>query len=1184
MRSLAGAVSEWLSASKARLWGALCLAAALVAWGASRLTVSEDIADFFPQGDARSLDILSRLKAMERLTFVFESRDNPLGDETTMGTDERLIDAAERVAARLERRLGDRCAVGLYFGTEQLDSAASFVYRHLPILLDDDGYASLDTLLTPEGIRRRMRSARDLLLSPAGSALAPHIGRDPLMIGLPLLSRLREVGSSGQMEMNDGYLFSSDGRRLLMFVDLGDDFLDAAEGASLGDAVRDALERARIEDGVRDVDIYVHGAPLVTEANTARVKADEALTLSVALTVLAAALLMVFRSPRSVALLLAPVAFGALFAMAAIAAMGVELSRIALGAGSTIVGLGLSYSIHIVTHATHAASARQIVDEMAWPMTVGSVTTIGAFSALLFTSSTVLRHIGLFASLTLAGTLLFCLVFLPHLLGNGSRRGPALRLVERIAGYDYSRNRWLVGALAAAFAVSLFFFTDVRFDADLSTLNYTGDSRLQESLRVVEQTLGIDGHQSAVVVTGDDAETLAAHARHFAQRADSLMGRGLHSCSSVASAFMPTSDEAAARAARWRDVFTPERVAATEQALLDAGEELGFAPGSFAPFLATIRHEPDGRCIGRKELLSSPLFGEWVSEVDGLLALNFRLETDSEGRDAVLDALGSTPHTVVADMGYYSRRATLSIVDDFNWLLGLSSLIVAAALIASYGRVELFLLTFAPMCVGWVVILGLMALFGVEFNVVNIILSTFIFGVGDDYAIFIMDGLQGGYSRGRRVMSAHKTAIVLSTFAAMAGLGSQVFGRHPAIHSLGLISIFGLAAVIVTSFVVQPLLFRLLISGPASRGGLPYTLASLCRGVTAFGAFGAACAVGQVAAAALSPLPSGRRRKALRLLVFRLMMAYLWVCRPILRVAPPTEIGRGVPAVVACNHQSFLDVVMLLAASPRLVFMVKGWVARSPLLGPLTRAMGYCGVDGGLDAAALQTLRTAADEGCSIVVFPEGSRSPDCRIRRYHKGAATLAARLGIPLRPVVVRGNGLAVPKSQPLNMMRCRVSARVLPDIAAPADDGAAIGATTRQLQKAATSTLANMEADTRDDTYWRDLLLRGYLYRGRDEYAAARRFARQAPTEGLPAPDTEGRTDVGAAPLGLMAYWVAIMTNARVVACTVADADEAEFCRRSPLAGYLAARGKRVEFAQKGGRRTARRPPSPRATTET
>ena len=111
---------------------------------------------------------------------------------------------------------------------------------------------------------------------------------------------------------------------------------------------------------------------------------------------------------------------GAAFAGAVVAAMGLELSQMALGTGATIMGLGLSYSIHMVTHGLHVGSVRQLIGEMAWPMTVGSITTIGAFLSLLFTGSTVLRHLGLFASLTLIGTLLFCLTFLKKDQGNGN--------------------------------------------------------------------------------------------------------------------------------------------------------------------------------------------------------------------------------------------------------------------------------------------------------------------------------------------------------------------------------------------------------------------------------------------------------------------------------------------------------------------------------------------------------------------------------------------------------------------------------------------------------------------------------------------------------------------------------------------------------------------------------------------
>ena len=58
-------------------------------------------------------------------------------------------------------------------------------------------------------------------------------------------------------------------------------------------------------------------------------------------------------------------------------------------------------------------------------------------------------------------------------------------------------------------------------------------------------------------------------------------------------------------------------------------------------------------------------------------------------------------------------------------------------------------MSFLPMLVSWIIIVGLMGILGIEFNIINIILSTFIFGIGDDFSIFIMDGLQNKYRTGR---------------------------------------------------------------------------------------------------------------------------------------------------------------------------------------------------------------------------------------------------------------------------------------------------------------------------------------------------------------------------------------------------------------------------------------------------
>lgn len=79
----------------------------------------------------------------------------------------------------------------------------------------------------------------------------------------------------------------------------------------------------------------------------------------------------------------------------------------------------------------------------------------------------------------------------------------------------------------------------------------------------------------------------------------------------------------------------------------------------------------------------------------------------------------------------------------------------------------------------------------------NIILSTFIFGLGDDFSIFIMDGLQQEYRTGRRVLASHKTAIFFSSFTAVVGLGALAFAEHPALQSISVISILGMISVVL---------------------------------------------------------------------------------------------------------------------------------------------------------------------------------------------------------------------------------------------------------------------------------------------------------------------------------------------------------------------------------------------------
>lgn len=117
------------------------------------------------------------------------------------------------------------------------------------------------------------------------------------------------------------------------------------------------------------------------------------------------------------------------------------------------------------------------------------------------------------------------------------------------------------------------------------------------------------------------------------------------------------------------------------------------------------------------------------------------------------------------------------------------------------------------------------------------------------------------------------------------------------------------------------------------------------------------------------------------------------------------------PRVIICNHQSHLDLVCQLIFTPRIVFLTNDWVWRNPFFGFLIRHAEYVPVRDGIDEL-MPRLRSLVARGYSIAVYPEGTRSRDCRIGRFHQGAFHIAGQLGLEVLPMRLDGPGRVLPK----------------------------------------------------------------------------------------------------------------------------------------------------------------------------
>ena len=129
-------------------------------------------------------------------------------------------------------------------------------------------------------------------------------------------------------------------------------------------------------------------------------------------------------------------------------------------------------------------------------------------------------------------------------------------------------------------------------------------------------------------------------------------------------------------------------------------------------------------------------------------------------------------------------------------------------------------LAFLPMGISWYVLQGYMAIFGLQFNLINIVISTFIFGIGVDYSIFVMEGLLKEARTGdTNMLSFHKVAIFFSALVLVIVVCSLIFAVHPALSSIGVITLIGMASTILITYALQPFVFRQLLKVPLLRRG-----------------------------------------------------------------------------------------------------------------------------------------------------------------------------------------------------------------------------------------------------------------------------------------------------------------------------------------------------------------------------
>lgn len=1043
---------------------------------ASRITFEEDITRLIPKSEKsdEATKVLGQLKFADKITVLINAKGEAQPADLA-GVANVFIDSLKNCEEYIKGVQGK-------VDDENILQTFDFVYNNLPLFLDENDYRAIEQKLSKDSIAQTVVANYKSIISPSGLVTKDFILQDPFGISFIGLKKLRQLGMGDEFELQDGYLITKDNKRLLLFISPalpGNETQKNTVFVNKLDAIKANLNNTFKETA----EIEYFGGANIAVANAKQIKSDIQTTAFVALGLLMLMLMVYYRRFFIPLIIMVPTVFGVVFAVAVLYFLRGTISAISLSIGSILLGVTIDYALHILTHYKHNSDIKVLYGDITKPLVMSSTTTAVAFLCLLFVNSGALQDLGIFAAISVVVSAMFSLLLIPHLYRPGKTNGNQhTTVLDKAAGFSFHKSKLLIAVSIIAIIASFFTFNKVVYDKDISQLNYVPDD-IKQAEKHLEKSTSLASKSLYIAAYGNSAQEVLQNNTKLYGKLESEKGAGkLLSYSSVGGIVLPEKVQQE-KIKRWSSFWTNERKYQVKQALIDEGNKLGFKPQAYQQFYNLLDKQFAPLNLQDYQKVETLFLNEFVAEKNGFYTITTLVKVSDEQRTGIVNKFSAESNTMVIDRQQINETFLGGLKDDFNTLIGYSFIAVVLILFVFFRRVELVLISCIPIVVTGFVTAGIMGMFDIKLNIFSTIVCTLVFGHGVDFSIFMTSALQKEYTTGKNEMATYRTSILLAVFTTVLGIGALVFAQHPALKSISSVSLIGVFAALIITFVFYPILFRLFLTRRLSKGKSPLRLRTTLHSVFSFiyyGLGGFLLSVFSLIFIQILPVKKTWKMKTFRYAMSKFMKSVLYT-NPFIKktVLNPHNETFDKPAVIIANHTSFLDILAVGMLSPKIIYLVSDWVYNSPVFGIGVKLAGFYPVSKGIEGG-VEHLRKKVEEGYSLVVFPEGTRSKTNHIQRFHKGAFYLAEEFNLDIIPILIHGNSEVLPKGDFI-IEDGSITVKILPRIKA---DDKLFGATyTERAKKIAVwfkEQFAQMRAEQEGPGYFRHRIMGSFAYK--------------------------------------------------------------------------------------------------------
>lgn len=644
-------------------------------------------------------------------------------------------------------------------------------------------------LLSPEvtparfsvsGLHDALSDSIDLLASPAGLLVKSLLPNDPTGEMVQLLDQLN---SGSRPKMIDGAWASRDGSRALMLVQTRASGSDTDAQQHAMTAIRTAFNEAHV--AAAKLVMTGPGVFSVTSRNTIQSQVTRLSLISIAL--IAALLLLVYRSFTALVLSFLPVISGALAGIAAVSLAFGSVHGITLGFGTALIGEAVDYSIYLFVQSEQD---QQRWITRFWPtIRLGVLTSIFGFASLLLSGFPGLAQLGLYSIAGLISAALVTRFVLPHLLPANFRIHDVShigKILFRLVAHA-AKLRPAAALLLLAACVILTLHRSNLWNDKISSLSPVSqaDVALDAALRA---DLGAPDVRYIVVVSGASQESVLQSAEQVSVILQTEVDRGELAGFESPSRYLPSE---AAQLARQGSLPEPALLASR---LSIAVQGLPVHEPLFKPFLSDIDAARHQHLLQAADLEKTSM----AMAVDALLIHQAHHWsallplTAPEGHDInagqIRTALSASvlSGVLLVDMKAESDNLYSGYMHEIIQLSMVGLLAIIGLLLLVFRSPRRVLRIIAPLAAAVIIVTAGLALFGQQLIILHLVGLLLVVAIGSNYALFFDRADHPDIATHHAAISPRTLASMLfANLTAVAGFGLLAFSKVSILQAMG---------------------------------------------------------------------------------------------------------------------------------------------------------------------------------------------------------------------------------------------------------------------------------------------------------------------------------------------------------------------------------------------------------------